>query len=218
MWRWVGTALRPLAGQSDNLLMVVPEDTPSMLGMGVETIASRGKYLLDLLAVIERKPALESMLIVNVDAVLISYESVRDFLLSASACGADFIWPMVPRRFLWPEIQDPKVTKYLSGSNNTLVQGNLIFIKGPVSPNMEIINRMNRCKLLADLIALGGWNLAKLATFRLEVSDIERRLGQLLGCNARLLECDCPEFAFDVDTLADLKLAELKLKARQVTR
>ncbi len=214
MWQRVLEEFRGVFGNGAEIVIVAPAGTPAI--DGVELIVTKGKYLSDLLSVIERKPDLEPMIIVNVDAVLINTDLIRNFIDRVAICKEDFIWPVVHRLFLWPERKSSRVTKYLVGSHNCFAQGNLIYIKGDVKPNLQIILRMNRCKPLADLIALGWGNFLRLMTFQIKPHDIERRLGELLGCRARLLECMWPEIAFDIDTPSDLAFAEQKLRERQV--
>ena len=207
IWRLMVDKLSQLS--KSPVILVAPEEAPQL--PGVEQIKSKGKYLSDLLSLTQRKPIHEPLLVVNADAVLITVSEIRQFVAEVSDCEADFIWPTVERSAIWPERQSPRLINYLPGTNNTLARGHLMYIPGRINPDTCIIERMNRHKWLADIIALGGTNLLKVATFRLAICDIERRIGELLGCKARLVPCRYANFAFDVDYPADLEFAKSQL-------
>ena len=65
MWQWLVEELAPLTNQP--FVMVASSGTPEI--EGVERVDSRGKYLTDLLALIQQKPKDDSILVINADAV-----------------------------------------------------------------------------------------------------------------------------------------------------
>lgn len=210
IWRLMADELSPLS--KSPVMVVKPDKAPDM--PGVEQITSRGKYLKDLLSLAQRKTEGEPLLIVNADAVLITAADVRTFVAEVKDISADFIWPVVERSAIWPERQSPRLINYMPGTNNRLARGHLMYLRGSIKPNMKVVEQINRHKLLADVIALGALNLLKVLTFRLTTEDIERRMGELLGCRAAIVLCRCANFAFDVDYPGDLEFAERQLCAR----
>jgi GTP:adenosylcobinamide-phosphate guanylyltransferase len=208
IWRLMVDELSQLS--ESPVMLVTPEESPQL--PGVEQIKSEGKYLSDLLSLTRRKPDREPLLVVNADAVLVTASEISQFVAEVGNCSADFIWPAVERSAIWPERQSPRLINYLPGTNNTLARGHLMYIPGQIKPDVRIIERMNRHKLLADIIALGGVNMLKVITFRLSTKDIERRIGELLGCNACLIPCRYANFAFDVDYPVDLEFAETQFR------
>lgn len=194
------------------IMMVVPDGAPAM--PGVEQIASGGKYLSDLLSLTQRKVEGEPLLIVNADAVLITAADIRGLLGEFADSPADFIWPVIERSAIWQERQSGAVTRYMPGTKNELAQSHLMYMPGTIRANMDVVECMNRHKLLADVIALGRTNVLKALTGRLKLGDIERRIGELLGCKAALVSSRNPNLAFDVDTPGDFKFAQQQLLER----
>lgn len=215
MWRWLCDELSSLTDKP--VLMVVPAGL-SEVGPGISCIESRGKYLLDMIELTRWKSPDDEMLILNADAVTITKSDIERFLRVVELAGAestpDFIWPVIERSAIPPERQDWRIVNYVPGTRQRLARGMIMYIRGRVEPNMQIIERMNRHKLLADVIGLGAENVLRTVTGTLTIPHLERRIGTLLGCTAAMMPCSIPSFAMDVDTPDDYDYIEKLLITR----
>lgn len=95
--------------------------------------------------------------------------------------------------------------------------GNAVIVSGAIVEQMSIVFEQffkARKNPLAMAKLLGFNFLLKAASRRLSVRDAERKMAELVGCNAGAVEMKDAAIAFDVDKMDDYRVVERTLQQR----
>ncbi len=160
-----------------------------------------------------RSPAL----VTSGDHALLKPAIVDEFLTAASARGGDAVVGLVP----WPAVRaafpDTKRT-VLRFSDQPCCGSNLIAVLDPAGrAAIEFWRRVEALRKKPWRIAgrLGWWSLARYLCGRLSRDQGAAVLSARAGCRVRWVDVAAARAAVDVDSLADLTLAERVLGAER---
>lgn len=216
---WVADALTRAETISSVVAVEGPAGALSQAGepAGVPVVTASGPGFMDtMIAAAQGCPDAASILLVTGDLPLLSPAAVDDFVRSCQGGRAEVSYPLVRRDDFdraFPgrgKFSVPLREGRFIGTNVVLMSRRFILEEGPI-----IAETFARRKSMLGMCAMFGWSfIVRLALHRLSVADLERRASEMLGTELRALPTSWPEIAFDVDTAADLELAQHHLKRR----
>lgn len=159
----------------------------------------------------------DEVLIITSDIPMITPEALDDFIKSAKELNADFAYPIIPREDTEKKYPGVKRT-YARVKEGTFTGGNAVLVrvgsaKGCVDKAREFFLYRKSPWKLAGI--LGIPIVLKFLLGRLTISEIEKRVFELFGINARAVISRFPEIGSDVDKESDLELAR-RVLAREV--
>ena len=188
-----------------------------------EVIAATGDFLGNVLAGVESTAAsgAKSVLLVTSDIPLVTEDGIDDFVTRASAVGADFCYPIIPKSDCIEKYPGIRRT-YLKLREGTFAGGNLIFASvGFLMENRDLIARAHESrKSIFRLAGMIGWGvLARVIAAQfiyraaVDIPALERAASKLLKGNVRAVITSYAEIGEDVDKPDDLAAVERLLAA-----
>jgi len=213
-WQRMRDVVVPLSDQP--VLMVVPAGTRPMLW--VERIRTRGRYLLDVIALVQAAKS-EPIMLINGDALLVTTKDLADFADAAEQSAADLVIPVVPKSSLPKEKQHWRRTNYMQGTlgmlpNRGLARGQVMFFRRPIAPDMKLIERMERNKVYG-FIKIMGFDFFRIFSMTMTLGNWQKRFQSLFGGSVEFLECQLANLALDVDDRDDCEFLLEALKRRK---
>lgn len=157
----------------------------------------------------------EQILFCGTDLPLLSAEAVLDFIRRAEESGADICYPIVSRDVMEARFPGsgrsyrPMAEGPFAGGDVSLMSPEVIRRNAPFFLQMTA-SRKNAPRLAA-MLGLGF--ILRYLTHRLRISDVERRVGEILGCTCRAIISPYAEIAMDVDKPQHLEVARRALQA-----
>ena len=211
MIQWVVEALKG-ADCVAEVAVVVP--TAEDLGPWADTVdklvVSSGSFIENGLAGIRSFRDDRPTLAVTGDIPAITPAVIEDFVERSLATGADFTYPLIPKEAMLEQFP---------GSERTFVR----LVNGPVTGgNMMIVNPylVEQNALLGQALfdtrksaiqmarIIGFRFVLKLATGRLDVPEVEAKLGEILGGTGAAIFTEHASIAADVDKPVDVVVVE----------
>lgn len=204
----VVAALRE-ARMTQRIVVIAPPEVRERVPAGVAelTVPSGDNLLGNVLRGLDALDGVGTVLFAHADAPLITADSIDDFLQRAEPLRPDLAYAIVPRedverRFprghrTYARLRDGTFT----GTNIVLVDGG--FIRRHEKLIREFYEHRKNPLRLAGM--LGAGFVLRLLAGRLTIADLERRVGQVIGGEARGIISHYPELAFDVDKVGDLE-------------
>lgn len=211
MGEWVLRALRG-SGQVAHIAYVGPLQG-EMADLADVRVTDRGTLIANLEAGVAalREPGnapQRRVLVVTADIPMLSAAAVRDVLASAPDSG--LVYPVVRKEVCEAAYPDVKRT-YARLKDGTFTGGNLFLLDpaliGKFLPRLRAVLDARKQPLkLAGIVGPGF--LVKMLLGQLRISELEARISQILGVEARALITPHAAVGTDVDKEEDLALAE----------
>jgi GTP:adenosylcobinamide-phosphate guanylyltransferase len=159
----------------------------------------------------------DEVLILTSDIPMITPEALDDFVKRAKESDAEFAYPIISKEDTERKFPGVKRT-YVKVKEGTFTGGNVVLVR--VGSGKKCLNkardffiyRKSPWKLAA---ILGIPVVLKFLLGRITISEIEKRVFELFGINARAVISRFPELGSDVDKESDLELAR-RVLAREV--
>jgi len=160
-------------------------------------------------------PGDEPVLLAAADLPVLSTVAVDEFVDLALASGADVVYACVSREIHMAQFPSVPHT-WAKLRDGTFCGGGCALLRPRAFPALErFLGRLGDArKNPVRLARIFGWDvLARYATGRLRISDLERRATRLLDAPVAAVRCSHPEIAVNVDRPGDIALAEQLLAA-----
>jgi molybdopterin-guanine dinucleotide biosynthesis protein A len=154
-------------------------------------------------------------LVVTADVPLLTATAVRD--LFTRDPGSALVYPVVPERACEREFPGGRRT-YARVREGKFTGGNLFLIEPRlVSKFMPKLRQViaNRKNPLALAGIIGPGILIKFLLGLVRIAELEARVSQILGVEAKALISEYPEIGFDVDKADDLEIVRQRLERRR---
>lgn len=157
-----------------------------------------------------------AVLVATGDLPTLSARAVDDFVAQSLASGADFTYPLVPKEEMQATFPGGERT-YFKLKSGSFTGGNVALISpAAAEANREMGQRLfDLRKSALSLVRLLGLSFAvKFVLGRLQPSEVEAKMRQLIGCTGAAVVSHHPSIGMDVDKPADVTLVERILRER----
>ncbi len=221
MVQWVAEALRD-AEMVGEVAVVVP--SAEGLGAWVDDIGkivvSDGSFVENVVAGVGAFRGDRRVLLATGDIPAITPEAIDDFVRQSLATGADAVYPLVGRDDMLSQYPGSKRT-FIRLADGSVTGGNMMLIDPEIiMANQEIGGRIfaTRKNPVAMARVIGMPFVARLLLGRLTVSEVERKLGQLIGGTGAAVYTTHASIGADVDKPVDVVVAERVLYTRSTRK
>lgn len=182
-------------------------------GARVEVIEDTGDMVENCLVAIRRLPQTERVAVITSDIPMLTTAVLDEYLLSLKNRKGDFFYPIILKEVNEQRYKGAKRT-YARLREGTYTGGNLQVVEPRVAE--AIAGKIKgfvalRKNVMALCSLIGIKFLIKLIAGQLCISEVERRMSELLGCKCVAVICPHPEIGTDVDKDSDLELARRML-------
>ncbi|MDO8588337.1 MAG: NTP transferase domain-containing protein [Armatimonadota bacterium] len=183
-----------------------------------EILPPTDSFLGNLLAGVSRarENGSQFALVATSDIPLVTPEGIADFVARASATGADFCYPVIPKSECVRKYPEMRRT-YLKLKEGVFTGGNMVFVSvGFITANSEIIGRAyDARKRVFQLAGMIGWlTLLRVLIAQtvlpsaVNLETLEKTVSRLLNGSVRAVITSYAEIGEDVDKLEDLAIVE----------
>lgn len=192
--------------------VVVPtaEDLGPWVDKVDKLVVSNGPFFENVEAGVRAFRAKRSVLITTGDLPALDPRDVEEFLGKSIAEKADFSYPLIPKEVLLHQFPGSKRT-YIRLVQGEFTGGNMMMVNPYlVEQNRKIGQRLfdTRKSPLQMARAIGFRFVLKLVLGRLDVNDVEAKMGELLGGKGVAIYMKGASIGADVDKPADIVVAE----------
>ena len=198
------------------IVLVGPESLSPAVAVHADVVVGQRETLLDNVAAGLAAASGDHVLAVAADIPLLAAPAVDAFVAAAGALDAELVYAAVRREDLWRVMPGVRKT-FVQLREGTFAGGSLVLLdpRAFQSARTAIERAVRARKRPWELARLfGARTLIGLATGRLSIPALERRVTEMTGVRARALICETPEIALDVDTPEMLDLAGAQLARR----
>lgn len=159
----------------------------------------------------------DEMFICTCDIPLVTGATFEAMIEGTRARGLEAVYPIVRRDVVEAQLPHGKRT-YGTIREGAFTAGNAVIVPARVVERLaELFDVFYRARKnpLAMARVMGASFLWKAATKRLSLADAERKISQMIGCNAGGLPMQDASIAFDVDKAEHLEIAAAVLRGRK---
>lgn len=218
MVEWVVDALRR-ADTIAEIAVVLP--TAESLGPWADKVdklvVSDGSFVDNLAAGVDSFRNDRSVLVTTGDLPALTPEAIDDYVSRSLTAGADFSYPLVPREAMEAQFPGSERT-YVKLVTGSITGGNMMVLSpGLVERNKEIGQKLfdTRKSVVKMARVIGLPFIFKLLSGRLDPSDVEKKMGSLLGGSCAAIYTNHASIGADVDKPVDVIVSERVLYARE---
>jgi GTP:adenosylcobinamide-phosphate guanylyltransferase len=217
MVAWVVDALRACETVSE-VAVVVPDDYD--VGEWAEfvdyVVVSDAPFIDNVIAGLSVFGDRDAVLVVTGDVPALMPSGIDDYVARSLACGAAFTYPLVSAEDM--ERQFPgSARSYVKVDGCRVTGGNMMLVSPElVRRGRGLGERLFQARKSTAALAriLGGVFVLKYVSGRLRVSDVERKMGELLGARCAALHTREASVGADVDKAVDVVVVERVLYSR----
>lgn len=197
------------------IVVVGPKAIAPILPAGVRLVESGPTLTSNVLLGAEALKGSPKVLIVTSDIPFIHREAIEDFLDRCAELDAEVYYPIISKEAN-DQVYPDCVRTYVKLKEGVFTGGNIVLVSPSVLANSKVLME----KVLT--LRKKPWKLAQLLGFsfvlkfflqRLSLSELEKRVSQLLGVKSVAIISPYPEIGTDVDKPSDLELAERLMSA-----
>ena len=219
MIEWVVDALRASSSVHE-VVVVVPtaEDLGSWVDKVDKIVVSRGDFMVNVIAGTEAFRSDRPILLCTGDIPTVTAEDIDSFVAASLATGADFTYPLVRKEEMlaaYPGSERTYVrllTGPVTGGNVALLNPSLVRRNAVIG--QKLFDTRKNALQMARLI--GFRFVLKLALGRLDPTEVEAKMEELLGGRGAAVFTDRAAIGADVDKPADVVIAERALFERSM--
>lgn len=217
MVEWVVDAMRAASTVVD-IAVVVPtaENLGSWADKVDKLVVSDGSFIDNLVAGVDSFRNDRAVLVATGDLPALTPEAIDDYVTRSLEAGADFSYPLVPRSAMEQQFPGSQRT-YIKLVSGPITGGNMVVLSPSlVEGNQEIGQRLfdTRKSPIKMARVIGVRFIIKLVSGRLDPSDVEAKMEQLLGGSCSAIYTTHASIGADVDKPVDVVVAERVLFER----
>lgn len=217
MIEWVVDAARE-ATLVEGVAVVVPsaEDLGPWTDRVDKLVISDGRFMDNVIAGIESFRVDRPVLVTTADLPLLDGADLDDFIRSSLATGADFAYPVIRKEDVLVQFPGAERT-FIKLATGSVTGGNMAILNPALTARCRELGTSlfdARKSPVGMARVLGLRFVAKLLLGRLQVPELEAKLGELLGGTGTAVFTRHAAIGMDVDKLADVVLVERHLTAR----
>jgi len=214
MVEWVVDAMRS-AELVAEVAVVVPtaEDLGSWADRVDKLVVSDGDFIDNVLAGVRAFRVDRPVLVTTGDLPALTGDAVDEFLEKALRTNADFVYPLVRREDVLAEFPDADRT-FVRLVDGPVTGGNMLLLNPSlVEKNASIGQTLfdTRKSALQMARVIGFRFVLRLLLGKLEVHEVEKRMGELLGGSGAAVYTSHASIGADVDKPVDVVAAERAL-------
>lgn len=221
MVEWVVNALRA-SDCVEEIAVVVPtaEDLGAWADLVDKLVVSDGSFMENGMAGIGAFRNDRPTIVVTGDIPALTPEAITDFVDRSIESGADFTYPLIPKEAMLEQFPGSErtfvklVTGRVTGGNMMLV--NPFLVEQNALIGQALFDTRKSAIQMARVI--GFRFVVKLALGRLDATEVENKLGELLGGSGAAITTTEASIAADVDKPVDVVVAERVLYASSAGR
>lgn len=211
MVEWVVDAMREADCVVD-VAVVVPtaENLGSWADKVDKLVISSGSFIENVVAGVDAFRNDRPVLVATGDVPALTGEAVDDYVARSAASGAEVSYPLVRKEHMLEQFPGSERT-FVKIAGGQVTGGNMMLMSADVvRRNTQIGQRLfeTRKSPFAMARVIGVPFILKLVTGRLEPSDVEKKLGQLLGASCSAIYTPYASIGADVDKPIDVIVAE----------
>lgn len=211
MIQWVVEALRS-SGYVAEIAVVVPsaEDLGPWADTVDKLVVSSGSFIENGLAGIRSFRNDRPTLAVTGDIPALTPEAIRDFIDRSMETGADFTYPLIPKQAMLEQFPGSERT-FVKLVNGKVTGGNMMIVNPYLVEQNAMLGQAlfdTRKSAIQMARVIGFRFVFKLATGRLDVPEVEAKLGEILGGRGAAIYTSHASIAADVDKPVDVVVAE----------
>lgn len=217
MVEWVVDAMRSAETISD-IAVVLP--TAENLGPWADKVdklvVSDGAFIDNVIAGVDSFRNDRSVLVATGDLPALTAEAIDDYVTRSLSAGADFSYPLVSKAAMEEQFPGSKRT-YIKLVTGEITGGNMMLLAPSlVRGNREIGQKLFETRKSALKMArvIGFKFIFKLLSGRLDPTDVEKKMGQLLGGSCSAIYTAHASIGADVDKPVDVVVAERVISRR----
>ena len=218
MVEWVVQAGREAQSVAD-IAVVVPsaEDLGPWADTVDKLVVSDGRLIDNLIAGVRAFRDDRPVLVTTGDIPALTGDALDSFIADSLATGADFCYPLVRKEDVLEQYPG-SIRTFVKLIDGPVTGGNMMLMNPTlVERNADIGTRIFDTRKSAVKMArvIGFKFVAKLVLGRLEVEEVEEKIGQLLGGRGAAVYTSHASIGADVDKPEDVLVAERVLYERQ---
>ncbi|MBA4370017.1 MAG: hypothetical protein C0418_00355 [Coriobacteriaceae bacterium] len=217
MIEWVTDALRASSSVAE-IAVVVP--TAEDLGLWADRVdklvVSDGEFMANVEAGVRAFREDRPVLVTTGDIPMLTPEAVDDFVARSIERGAEFAYPLVPKRALLEQYPGSQRT-YVRLATGEATGGNMVLVDPKIVPRLHKVGQhlFDKRKDAAGMLRVLGLRFVfRLLTGRLHPADVEAKVGQLFDCTGVAVFTEHASIGADVDKPVDVVVAERVLYER----
>ncbi len=216
MVEWVVDALRSAHGVAE-IAVVVPsaEDLGAWVDKVDKLVVSDGSFIENMLAGIGAFRTDRPVLVTTGDLPALTPEAVDDFIELSLVTGADFTYPLVSKADMLDQFPGSD-RSFIRLAEGEYTGGNMMIVNPfLVDQNRDIGQRLfdTRKSALRMARTIGFRFVAKLVLGRLQIHEVEAKMGEVLGGRGAAVYTTHGSIGADVDKPIDVIVAERVLYA-----
>lgn len=221
MVEWVVDAMR-----ASETIAEVAVVVPTAEGLGAwadkvdKLVISDGSFIDNLAAGVGSFRNDRSVLVTTGDLPALTPEAIDDFVVRSLSAGADFSYPLIPKAEMEKQFPGSQRT-YIKLVTGAITGGNMMVLSPSlVERNREIGQQLfdTRKSPVRMARVIGLKFILKLLTGKLDPTDVEMKMGELLGGSCAAITTAHASIGADVDKPVDVIVAERVLFMRQEGR
>lgn len=221
MVEWVVDALRLARGVAE-IAVVVPsaEDLGAWVDKVDKLVVSDASFVENTLAGIGAFRVDRPVLVATGDLPAITPEAIDDFIERSLEVGADFTYPLISKADMLSQFPGSD-RSFISLSEGEYTGGNMMIVNPRlVQQNRDIGQRLFETRKSALRMArtIGLRFAVKLALGRLQIYEVEAKMGEILGGSGAAIRTPYASIGADVDKPIDVIVAERVLYAKSGRR
>jgi GTP:adenosylcobinamide-phosphate guanylyltransferase len=217
MVEWVVEALKACEKVSE-IAVVVPDDVDvgAWTALVDHIVVCDASFIDNVIAGLSVFGGQSSVLVVTGDVPAITAPGVDEYISRSLKSGAALTYPLVSAEDM--EAQFPgSARSYIKVDGRRVTGGNMMLLSPElVSSRRDLGERLFQARKSPVALAriLGGGFVLRYVTGRLRVSDVERKMGQMLGARCVALHTREASVGADVDKAVDVVVVERVLYSR----
>jgi GTP:adenosylcobinamide-phosphate guanylyltransferase len=211
MIEWVVEALKRSESVAE-VAVVVPtaEDLGGWVDMVDKLVISNGSFIENGLAGIRSFRDDRPALAVTGDIPALTPEAIDDFVTRSLETGADFTYPLIPKEAMLEQFPGSERT-YVKLVDGKVTGGNMMIVNPYLVEQNALLGQalFDTRKSAVQMARIIGFRfVAKLVLGRLDVPEVEAKLGEILGGTGAAVYTTYASIAADVDKPVDVEVAE----------
>ena len=207
---YIVDAIKKSGFTREDIVALVPSDVmPALESLNIQLLPSSESIVKNMTCGANNFPSseYENILFVTGDIPLITSEAIEDYIAKSLNANVSFTYPIIPRIDSEKLCPNGKRT-YVKLVDGEFTGGNLFFANiNFLHDKAELIEKIYSYRKAPLKLAgiLGLSFIIKFVAKKLSISEIEKKVENIISANVKAIITSYPEIGFDVDKPSDLE-------------